>query len=207
MIFGLNTTWLYQWGLIGMGIKIAVLSICVLLILLIIKLFDYKYKKKMAAARDDLSMESLTIKKTNKKMVVMCIAVPFFVIGVLISGVFALSEKYDFFYELTGSPGIYVERHENSKNSIWNVECTALTNGALKKVINKDKKKLENLYVDNQSKGGKLTMIIQQGKLKKEYHIGTGRTEMNMADFTAESVRLAVKHKDVQTIDFSVEWE
>ncbi|KAI4448850.1 hypothetical protein C823_003377 [Eubacterium plexicaudatum ASF492] len=76
-----------------------------------------------------------------------------------------------------------------------------------KKVINKDKKKLENLYVDNQSKGGKLTMIIQQGKLKKEYHIGTGRTEMNMADFTAESVRLAVKHKDVQTIDFSVEWE
>lgn len=207
IILGLNAKWIYKWGIIGMGIKIAIVGICALLIFLIIKVFGNKSKKKTADSKDDLYMESLIVKKTNKKVVAMCIAVPFLVIGILISGVFALSAKYDFFYELTGSPGIYIERHENSKGSTWSVECTALTDGTLKKVINKDKKKLENLCIDNKSHGGTLTMIIQQGKLKKEYTIGNGQTELNIEAFSDESIRVAIEHKDVQTIDFSVEWK
>lgn len=207
VMLGLNVKWIYKWGLIGIGIKIAIIVICALLILLIIKLFGNRHGNKAGNSKEDLSGDVLTIKKMNKKMIAMCIAVPFLVIGILIGGVFALSSKYDFFYELTGSPGIYTARHENTKDSTWNVECTALTDGTLKKVINKDKKKLEKIYIDNKTQAGTLKMTVQQGDLKEEYNIDRGQMEIDMSSFSAETVRLAIEHKETKDIDISVKWK
>lgn len=207
MLFGLNARWIYKWGIVGLGIKIVIIGICALLILLIIRQFGKRSRKENTIPEEDLSGNTIVIKKTNRKMIAMCIAVPFLVIGLLIGGVFILSPKYDFFFELTGSPGIYTERYENVKDNIWSIECTALTDGTLKKVINKDKNKLERIYIDNKTKDGTLKMIVQQGDLKEEYNIDGGQTAINMDSFSAETVRLTIEHKDVKEIEVSVEWE
>ncbi len=144
----------------------------------------------------------------NTKTIITCISVPIIILAILIGSVFALSDKSDFFYELTGSLGIYTERYESEDNNTWKVECTALTGGTLKKVINKQQEKPQTLYIDNETEEGTLSLVVRQGNKEREYLIDNkSKMEISLEEFSSDSIRLAVEHNAADNIKFLVEWK
>lgn len=203
-----NGSWIYKWGIWGLGIKLIFVLTCVVGIFFVVKVLDNKYKKNRDTNNEEGKKDGITIPQKNTKIIIICISVPVIILSILIGSVFALSNKIDFFYELTGSLGIYTERYESENNNIWEVECTALTSGTLKKVINKRQESLQTLYIDNETETGTLTLVVCQGEKKKEYLIDNEKKmEIGLEEFSPDTIRLAVEHSAGDNIKFAIEWK
>lgn len=203
-----NGSWIYKWGIWGLAIKLIFILACVVGIIFIIKVLDNKCKKNGNTNNAKGKKDGIIIPKKNTKIIITCISVPVIILTILIGSVFALSNKIDFFYELTGSLGIYTERYESDDNNTWKVECTALTNGTLKKVINKQQEKLQTLYIDNKTEEGTLSLVVNQGDKEIEYLIDNkSKMEISLEEFSSDSIRLAVEHNAADNINFLVEWK
>ena len=88
------------------------------------------------------------------------------------------------------------------------MECTALTSGTLKKVINKRQESLQTLYIDNETETGTLTLVVCQGEKKKEYLIDNEKKmEIGLEEFSPDTIRLAVEHSAGDNIKFAIEWK
>lgn len=203
-----NGSRIYKWGIWGLAIKLIFILACVAGIIFIIKVLDNKCKNNGNTNNAEGKKDDIIIPKKNTKIIIACISVPVIILTILIGSIFALSNKIDFFYELTGSLGIYTERYESEDNNTWKVECTALTSGTLKKVINKQQEKLQTLYIDNKTENGTLSMIVCQGDKEIEYLIDNkSKMEISLEEFSSDSIRLSVEHNATDNINFLVEWK
>lgn len=213
-----------RFGLIGVLVKFLIVMACVMIILYILKkdniMVFCKNCKSKVSKKDKNCKEcgqqlsddnkEIVVKKTSKKAIALCVSVPVVILAVLITSVVALSSRNDFFFELCGSPGIYLERYEDydKQKSEWNIECHALTDGVLKKVINKEHEQLKKLIIKNNTVKGNMKLLIEQGNKKEVIDIADSNDgqSIDLSDYNDNTIRLSIEHGK-NDIDLQFRWE
>lgn len=215
----------YKYGVYGFFLKLVFVILCAGIIIFILKKESSFVRCKNCNSRIrktdiickkcgvDLTNENkeIIIKKTSKKAIALCVSIPVILLALIISSVIFFSNSNNFLFELSGSLGVYLERHENysKRNAEWEVECQALSGGKLKKVINSEHKKLSEIRINNYAKNNDMILHIEQNNLKESIDINDNGIEqiINMENYSTEEIRLTVEHNKADNIAFQVKWD
>ncbi|MEG0155962.1 MAG: hypothetical protein RR678_11395 [Lachnospiraceae bacterium] len=213
------------YGIYGLLFKVLFVLICFSIIYFLVKkknvLALCKTCKTRIGAHDTIckkcGMEltddnkEIIVGKSSKRIIVLCISIPIILVFIIVSTILVLSKSNNFFYELSGSTGIYLERSEssNAQHTNWSVDCQALTEGQLKKVINQNHVDLKELKVINNTTEGNLKLKIEQNNLSEIIEIENETNEQifDLSKYTDDEIRLTVLHEKSDHIDFQFSWD